>query len=127
MSVEEQVRIHSLPAAGNYAAYQYCCVKSVAGVATLCATQGEDGIGILYNKPSALGKTAAIAMLNGSMVVKVKLGATVAADALVTPEVTTGRMGAVASGDYVWGRLKTGGDDGDIVEMYPNSLYVAAS
>lgn len=126
MSVEEQVRIHSLPAAADYSSYQYCCVKSVAGVATLCASQGEDGIGILYNKPDAVGKTATIAMLNGSMVVKVKLGATVAADALVTPEATTGRMGAVSTGDYVWGRLKTGGVDGDIVEMYPCPVYVSA-
>lgn len=126
MSVEEQVRIHSLPAAADYSTYQYCCIKSVAGVATLCAAQGEDGIGILYNKPDALGKTAAIAMLNGGMVVKVKLGATVAADALVTPEATTGRMGAVSTGDYVWGRLKTGGVDGDIVEMFPCPVYVSA-
>jgi len=65
-------------------------------------------------------------MLNGSAVVKVKLGATLAADALVTPEATTGRMGAVATGDYVWGRLKTGGVDGDIVEMYPAPMYVSA-
>ena len=126
MSIEEQVKILGLPAAADYSGHQYCCVKSVAGVATLCGSQGEDGIGILQNKPDAVGKTASIAMLNSSMVIKVKLGATVAADALVTPEATTGRMGAVSTGDYVWGRLKTGGVDGDIVEMYPCPVYVSA-
>ena len=126
MSLEENVKVLGLPAAADYSTYQYCCIKSVAGVATLCGSQGEDGIGILYNKPDAVGKTAQLAMLNSSMVVKVKLGATVAADALVTPEATTGRMGAVSTGDYVWGRLKTGGVDGQVVEMYPCAHYVSA-
>lgn len=126
MATDLNVLTLTLPGAADYSSYQYCCIKSVAGVATLCASQGEDGIGILYTNPDAAGKDAVIAMLNGSSVVKVLLGATVAADALVTPEATTGRMGAVATGDYVWGRLKTGGDDGEIVEMYPAPMYVSA-
>lgn len=126
MSLDNSPKLISLPAAADYSSYQYCCVKSVAGVATLATSQGEDGLGILYNNPSAAGQGATIAQLSGGGVIKVKLGATLAADALVTPEATTGRMGAVATGDYVWGRLKTGGDDGDIVEMYPLGQYVSA-
>ena len=125
MSVDEKLNTISLPVAADYSSHQYTCMKSVAGVATLADTQGEDGIGILYNNPDTAGKAGTIALLNGSGVIRVLLGATVAADALVSPEVTTGRMGAAAAGDYVWGRLKTGGVDGDVVEMYPNSLNIA--
>ena len=126
MSTDQLVKTITLPAAADYSSYQYCCMASVAGVATLVSSQGYDGLGILYNDPDAAGKDAVIALLNGGGVIKVMLGATLAADALVSPEATTGRMGAATTGDYVWGRLKTGGADGDIAEMYPLGQYVSA-
>ncbi len=121
MAMDQGVKLRTLPVDADLSTFQYCCIKELAGEATLADTQGEPGLGILYNKPDADGRAGSIALLNGSGVLKVKLGATLSQDDPVSPEVTTARMGAAATGDVIWGWLNEGGVDGDIVAMRPSA------
>jgi hypothetical protein len=111
----------SLPAGADLSSYQFCAVKKSSGVLAL-AGAGESGVGILSDKPAAVGRPGRVVIAGST---KALAGDVIAVDAKVTPEATTGRLVTAGSGDAVWGTANEAAVDGQVFELVLISQYVA--
>lgn len=122
MSNENQLIKYTLPAAGDLSAKQYRFLAvDTNGQVDAVATQGNDPVGVLCNKPDAAGKAAEIAVYGiakvvaagainpGAKVMSNNAGAAIAATS--TNFVAGQYLGtsAAASGDIIPVLLRSGG------------------
>ena len=105
--------IPSVEAAADLSTNQFHFGIFSAGQLALCGA-GAAADGVIQNKPAS-GQAAALA-LAGSFS-KIKLGATVAADAEVMSD-ATGRAITATSGNRILGKLKEGGAVNEIVTLH---------
>lgn len=94
----------SFSAAGDLSALQHTLVKLSAANTVTGAGAGEKAIGVLLNAPSAAGRPAEVAMLNGGGVVEVK---------------ANGASPNIAAGDWLMG-----GANGVVVKSTPTNKDV---
>lgn len=99
MAIENLLHTITLPAAADLSASQFCFVKLDGSANAALAGAGEDAIGVLQNKPTALGRAATIENGHGA-ITKLKVGDIVAIDADVASD-STGRGVTAVSGDYI--------------------------
>lgn len=120
MSKENSLTSISIEASADLSAKQYFFMKtSATGVAS--AGNGEKAVGVLQNKPDALGKAATIAIAG---VTKVLAGGTVAVDGDVASD-AAGEAVAAATGDQILGIALEAGVDGDIIAILLQSRGTA--
>lgn len=121
MATVQGEQAYTFTAGADLSSYQYCAVKLSTGGKLALAGAGERGVGILSDKPSADGDAARV--VAGGLT-KAKAGDTIAVNAFVTPEATTGRLVTAGSGDAVWGQAREAASDGQIFELVMLSQYV---
>lgn len=125
MAHEEALHVLSRPAGAdlsNWSSLKYTVVKLDTNGAVVTATASTDvAYGVLQNDPKA-GQAARIAV---GGVTKLRLGATIAAGALVAFD-TTGKGKVPATGNRVIGIAVYGGVSGDIVPVLLQSQYLSA-
>lgn len=110
MAFHEDVKKVTILAGSDLSANQYSFVNRNASNQLALAGAGLDADGVLYDKPSAQGRAAAVA-ING--VAKVLLGGTVAVGDDVTSD-ATGRAVTATTGDVILGVCAKGGAVGEI-------------
>lgn len=103
------------PSAGSLVSKQYFMGKIGSSGVALCSSQGEVCDGIIQNDDTTDAAGRAIQLAVGG-VSKVVLGETLAIGALITPG-TAGKAEVAASGDYIFGRLLTGGVANDVASV----------
>ena len=115
MSFEESLRSITLPAGEDLSAKQYLFgVLNSSGQIIGATAQGAVMTGVIQdNDADVVGKRSQVGIRG---VTKIKLGATLGPDDLVTNS-TDGRAEAALSGDYIHGQLIEGGDADEIVAM----------
>lgn len=124
MANENQKVAITLPAAADLSSYQGCFVTvDSSSNAALASTGGQMAIGVLDNKPDALGRAATV-VVGG--VVQCLAGATVAAGAKIMTEVTTCRGITATSGNHVLGIALTGAADGEFFSLLLLSKHILA-
>lgn len=113
----ENVRntVPGVDAAADLSAKQFFFVKMTATGVNL-AGDGEHALGVLQNKPDALGKAATVASVGSTSKVVtsgvVTQGDNVSSDA-------NGKATESASGDYILGQaLSTSAADGDLITVH---------
>jgi hypothetical protein len=111
----------TFPAGSDLSSYQYCAVGLSSGKLALVGA-GARGVGILSDKPSAADAAARV-VVGGRT--KALAGDTIAVDAFLTPEATTGRLVTAGSGDAVWAQALEAAVDGQIFKVVMMSQYVA--
>lgn len=114
MANENLIRSVSYKAAADLSASQFCAVYVSAAdtVALYDYAAGRVPIGVLRNKPDAVGRPAEV-QVSGTG--QVKLGGTVAAGQRIAPT-ASGLWIACPGGWTAWGVATEGGVAGDIVE-----------
>lgn len=118
MSTENLDGIYSYPAAADLSGSQYCAMTiNSSGQAAVAAANSALVDGILHNNTAdAANKMARLITLSG-VVVKAKLGATVAIGALLTTD-ASGRLVTATSGQNVVAKAhRFGGVVNEIVEV----------
>ena len=114
MSYEESLKTITVEASGDLSGDQYKIVGlDTNGRAAVLSSVGAKPLGVLQDKPSALGRPCSVAIGGVS---KVKLGGTVAADAEVT-STAAGLGSTAATGNYVLGTLVAGGVNNDVAPV----------
>lgn len=96
--------------------YKFCVINNTGRVVVNTTAQGSVD-GIISEEVDAAGKETSMVLPDGG-IAYIKLAATLAAGALVASD-NAGLAVAAGStaGNIAWGRLKQGGDAGDIVQM----------
>ena len=123
MALTELLGQITLEAAADYSTKQFFFVDVDSnGRAILVASAGANAIGVLMNKPDALGKAAEVAV---SGVVKVEAGGTVTAGEKVQSD-AAGNATTAASADHVLGRAITSGADGEVISVLLISNHILA-
>ena len=116
MSFDESVKTISIPANTDLSTKQYFGIEiansSGVGQAAL-AGNGEDVVGVLYNKPSAADRPATVAI---SGVVKASAGGTITAGDDVGLD-AAGEFVSAATGDVIVGVALASAVDGDIFPL----------
>lgn len=117
-----QVRF-GLNAAADLSTKQYHFVRNTSTGLTGTHTAGQQGIiGVLQDKPSALGMPG---LVSGDGMTKVVASGVIAKGALVTAQ-TNGRAMTAASGHHVYGTAEeAAAADGDIITLIQTYLGVA--
>lgn len=110
MAKDEAVQLVTLPANADLSAKQYFAVAINSNGRVALAGDGALITGILYNKPDAQDKEAAVAI---SGRVKTEFGATVAAGDEVAVD-SAGKIVPSATGDHTIGVAIEGGASGEI-------------
>lgn len=111
MAFEEVLTSQSFQASGDLSAGQYLAVKLDSNGRIALAGEGDKAIGILQDKPAALGRAGAVATAGTS---KAVAGGTVTAGDRVAPN-STGKFVSVGSGDdWSFGIARTGAGSGEI-------------
>lgn len=124
MAQSERINPITRPAASDQSANQYRFVElNSSGQVSACNAAGELAIGILQNKPSALGQAAEVAIVGS--VSKCVLGATVAAGAKVTTD-NAGRAVTAVSTNHVHGICIKGGAINEIGEVLVGTSSILA-
>lgn len=100
MAVEEALACISVPASADLSASQYCFVRIDSNGRAALPLFSGDGVGILQNKPSALGAAATIATRGRS---KFAGGGNVSLGNEVTSVALTGKGVAVTTDTKVLG------------------------
>lgn len=95
MAIEEALQTISLEAAADLSASQYCFVKVDSNGRAALAGDGDSPIGVLQDKPGALGRACCVAVGGKS---KVQAGGSVTKGGRVAVG-ANGKAVAVASGD----------------------------
>lgn len=116
MSYEESLCSITVPANADLSASQYCFVKLVdnSGTGRAALTgDGEFGIGVLQNKPSAADVACTVGFKGVS---KVKAGGAVTAGVPIASD-ASGQAVSAASGDIVLGLPLKSGVSGDIIPV----------
>lgn len=114
----------TLEAAADLSAKQFHFVKANSASQIVAAGVGADdvAIGVLQNKPNALGVAAKIHQTGIS---KVVVGAAVTAGVLVTTN-AAGRGITATTGDFVVGTaVTTGANDGEIISVLLGQHHIA--
>lgn len=113
----ENVRntVPGVDAAADLSTKQFFIVKMTATGVNL-AGNGEQALGVLQNKPDALGKAATVASVGSTSkvvaAVALAVGADVSSDA-------AGKAAASASGEYILGKaLTASAADGDLITLH---------
>jgi len=110
-------------AAADLSTHQFKFVKMTSTGINICGA-GEAAVGVLQNKPSALGQAATV--WGAGTVSKVVAGAAVAKGAKVTPD-ATGRAVTAASGNYEAGQaLDASTGAGQLISVWYNPQGRAA-
>jgi len=115
-------------ALADYSSYRYRLVKTDGTVpqVAVCSAATDIPIGVLYNKPNALGVAAEVAALKPGCPVKVHVAAA---------GVVAGWVGTDANGELVQktldkafaiGRVDQSWDDNDLATVYPMPCFIAA-
>lgn len=126
MAQQNSIRSLSIPASGDLSASQFCFVQlSTSGQIQLPSAAGGDAIGVLQDKPNAAGIAGEVAMLNGSLKVKVISAGTITAGDKVQSD-TAGKALTAASGDHVLGTALISAVAGDLIEILPGSRHLLA-
>lgn len=114
MASDESVTKITLEAGADYSASQYCFVVMASdGQVDPCGS-GLRADGVLYNKPTAAGRDAEVAI---SGIVKVKAGAAITRGAMVKSD-ASGKAVTAATTTFAMGRcLDTVLADGDICRV----------
>lgn len=102
MSTKVPFLVLSMAAAADLSTKQYYGVKVDSNGRAALAAAGEPCIGVLQNKPDALGKEASVAVLGVSKMVSagtIAAGARVATDA--NGKATTATLGATTSSNVI--------------------------
>jgi hypothetical protein len=124
MATHEMLEVLSFEASGDLSAHQFKYVVIDSNGQVALAGNGAAAIGVLQNKPSAIGQAAEVAVLSGGRY-KVKaaaalatIGTELASDAagLATPAVATDRVLGI--------QLSTTGAANELVEVLALSLQV---
>lgn len=125
MAIHEMLEVLSFEAAGDLSAdqFKYVVINSSGQVAL--AGDGVAAIGVLQNKPSAVGQAAEVAVLTGGRYKVVAaaalatIGTELASDAagLATPAVVTDRVLGI--------QMTTTGAANELVEVLALSLQIA--
>lgn len=119
MATENLDGIYSYPAAADYRTNQYNFVTvNSSGRAALVGTAGVAVAGVLHNAPDVYTVTpvqmARVVQAHG-VVVKVKLGGTVAVGGTMSTNATGKAVTSVTSGHIILGYFLQAGVSGDIV------------
>ena len=112
MSKENSLTSISFEASADLSAAQYFFMK-VTSTGVALAGNGEKSVGVLQNKPAALGREATVA-ING--VTKMEAGGTIAIDGDVASD-AAGKAVAAATGDQILGIALASAVNGDIFSL----------
>lgn len=114
MSFEEDLETQTFEAGADLSTKQYCAVKIDTNGRVVAAGEGDKAIGILQDKPAALGRAGCVGIAGTS---KAVAGATVNAGDRVVQD-STSRLVAVGSGDdWSLGVAREGAAVGGIFAM----------
>lgn len=114
MAFEERLESISIEAGVDLSTKQYrFMVLASDKQIDPAAVAGADCIGILQDKPAAVGRAACVATGGTS---KALAGATVAAGAKIATD-NQGRAITAASGNYIMGTAITGGAVGEVISV----------
>jgi len=125
MAVDNKLETISLEAGQDLSTFQYRFVALASdGQIDPVGTAGAKAIGILQDKPSAVGQAGCVAV-PGTGFSKVELGATVAQGAEVASD-NVGRAVTAVSGNVILGICTIGGAVGDIGACTLAPAYIKA-
>jgi hypothetical protein len=110
MATENALQSRSYPAGSDLSASQYCFVKITAGALAVADAGSGDAVGILQDKPNAVGRAGAFAYGGTS---KVLAGGTFSAGDRLTCD-SSGRAVSVQSGDDTLATAMADGSSGTI-------------
>ena len=118
-----QLKIGTLKAAADLSAYQYHLVKmSAAGTVNICSAINDKPIGVLVNKPSAVGAACEIVAVG---ITKIMCGGTVAYGNTVGTD-TSSHMVAKTPGtdrnSYGIGQVLVGADNNEYATVAVNCI-----
>ncbi len=114
MAFEERLETISIEAGQDLSTKQYrFMVLATDGQIDPAGTAGLDCIGVLQDKPAAIGRAACVAT-GGTT--KALAGATVAKGAKIATD-NVGRAITAATGNYIMGTAITGGAVGEVISV----------
>jgi len=117
MAKDMKLEVHSLPAGADLSAAQFLFVKLNSSGQVVLAGAGENAIGVLQNKPSAVGDAAEVALLSGGRY-KVRAGGALATIGTKISSNASGQAAAAATGQHVLGvQLTTATAANQLVEV----------
>lgn len=123
MTQMNQVQSVTVPASADLSASQYLfAFIDSNGNAAIRVTQGADVVGVLQNKPAALGRPAQIGYAG---ITKVVAGGTVTAGGKAMSD-GAGKAVTATSTNREVGTFKTSGVAGDLVELFLNTGHAVA-
>lgn len=108
---------YSVETAADLSQKQYHIVKTDSNGKLVLASAATDNIlGVIDDGGRKLGDTADVVLINGGGTFKVKLGAGVSKDALLTADSNGQAVSTTSEDAKVFGRALAAGNSGDVIE-----------
>lgn len=120
MALQERINPLSVPASADLSASQFRFVTLNASGQLALPAAGADAIGVLQDKPDAVGRAGLVGLLVGSGRLKVVAAATLVPGNKVQSDATGAAIVAL-TGDRELGTVLVGGASGELVEIQPSS------
>lgn len=120
MAVYQPGERASFEAAADLSAKRYHIVKMNSDRKLVLATDATDAIVGVLDSDAKLGHTADVVLINGTGSFKVKAGANIAADALITTD-ANGQAVTATTSNRVIGRARYAAVTGEIFEYFKSN------